>query len=296
MSTPTSVDRFWMTPLSEARGPWLGENFPGTTPKELRPDLLASGRHSFCTVFSPDGGEFFFATADLEQDIAHLALMTMTEDGSWTRPEPAPFNSKWNDNDICMAPDGSRIAWRSWRPLPGKVEPEERSSLWLADRTTQGWTKPRPVLCGGEVTYGGYPGIAANGAIYFAVRRSENECCVYKARRDGDQYQAAEPILGGMKTAGDLCIAPDESFLVIAYWRVPTNWGEGDLYISFRRHDGSWTPLLNLGDPINTEKIENCPMVSPDGRWFFFFRYDRSTKEARTYWVDVSLLGELRPD
>lgn len=297
MKSIRARDEFWTDDVDARSGPWLGHDFPGQEPVELRPDILATGRHSFCTVFGPQGDEFYFATADPdpEKDMAHLAWMKMNEDGSWTLPVVAPFNSEWNDNDLCMAPDGSRIAWRSWRPLPGQSKPQERSALWIVDRKSEGWSEPRPVTCDGEVTYGGYPGISRSGTIYFAGRRSPRECCVYRARRNGEQYEAAVPILGDMQFGGDMCIAPDERFLIIACWEVPTNRGEGDLYISFRMQDGSWAPLQNLGDPINTEIIENCPMLSPNGRQFLFFRYDRATKAAHSYWVDASVLERLRP-
>jgi len=293
--TNHSSNPFWTTDVKRLRGPWLGEDFPGTAPKELCPELLATGRYSFCTVFSSDGDEFYFATADLKQEIGHLVWMKMKPDGSWTRPEPAPFNSQWNDNDLCMSPNGQRVAWRSWRPLPGKKEPEKSSALWASDRTADGWGAPFPIQCGDEIAYGGYPGIAQSGNLYFAGRRSPHECCVYRARYDKGTYQDREPILGGMESGGDLCISPDESFLVIACWNLPENNGASDLYVSFRMFDGAWSPLQNLGAPVNNELNENCPMVSPDGRRFFFFRYNPETEESHSYWVDAAVIESLRP-
>ncbi|MFC2082503.1 hypothetical protein ACFLSG_00485 [Candidatus Bipolaricaulota bacterium] len=293
MTTNRKKEAFWTSELPTHRGQWLGQWLPSEEPVEFCPEIFSTKRHTFCTAFSPGGDELFFATADLTQDISHLAWMRM--DGSvWTKPQLAPFNSDYNDYDICMSPDGQRVCWRSWRPLPGNTEPEERSALWAADRTTDGWCEAFPIECDGDVLYSGYPGIARSGALYFTGRTSPEEVSVYRAQRSGKQHTKREVVVSGMTTGGDLCVAPDESYLVIACWRLPEINGESDLYISSRTGEGAWTPLRNLGAPVNNELIENCPMVTADGKRFFFFRYDRARKVGRTFWVDASIIDGLR--
>jgi hypothetical protein len=71
---------------------------------------------------------------------------------------------------------------------------------------------------------------------------------------------------------------------------------ESDLYISFHKSDGSWTKLINMGEPINNELIENCPMISPDGKYFFFLRYNPAIKKAVTYWVSAQIIEALKCD
>jgi hypothetical protein len=46
-------------------------------------------------------------------------------------------------------------------------------------------------------------------------------------------------------------------------------YGDGDLYINFRR-DGAWTKAVNLGPKVNSSALDFCPIVSPDGKYFFF--------------------------
>ena len=48
-----------------------------------------------------------------------------------------------------------------------------------------------------------------------------------------------------------------------------------DLYISFRRADGTWEAARNLGPPVNTDRTEFCPVVSLDGR-YLYLTSDRS--------------------
>jgi hypothetical protein len=49
----------------------------------------------------------------------------------------------------------------------------------------------------------------------------------------------------------------------------PDGLGGSDLYISYNR-DGAWTKPVNLGDKINSRRIEYSPKISPDGKYFFW--------------------------
>lgn len=67
----------------------------------------------------------------------------------------------------------------------------------------------------------------------------------------------------------DPFVAPDESYLVFQSNR-PGGYGKGDLYVSFRADDGSWTSAKNLGGQINSAEGDGCPVVTPDGKYLFF--------------------------
>ncbi len=46
--------------------------------------------------------------------------------------------------------------------------------------------------------------------------------------------------------------------------------GAEDIYVSFRRHDGSWTDIQDLGPVINTPMEEMSPYLAPDNKTLFF--------------------------
>ena len=80
-------------------------------------------------------------------------------------------------------------------------------------------------------------------------------------------------------------------------------YGMADIYISFRRKDGSWHPAMNMGPEINTEYQESGVRVSPDGKYLLFSRSFPKTKEDGStymvgvpYWVDARIIEKLRPD
>jgi hypothetical protein len=84
-------------------------------------------------------------------------------------------------------------------------------------------------------------------------------------------------------------IAPDESFVIFDAARSGGQGGEGDLYVCFRKSDGSWGDAVNLGDAVNSKGTNSCAALSPDGKYLFF------TKHRDLYWVSTSIFDDLRP-
>jgi Tol biopolymer transport system component len=56
--------------------------------------------------------------------------------------------------------------------------------------------------------------------------------------------------------------------------------------------NGTWTEALNLGDKMNTSAHENCPVISPDGRYFFFNSYKRE-EQTHSYWLKPLSYDEM---
>ena len=82
-------------------------------------------------------------------------------------------------------------------------------------------------------------------------------------------------------------IAPDESYLIFMSDRTD-GFGSTDLYIAFRQKDGFWTEVKNMGEKVNSERGENFPWVSPDGK-YFFFGSDRNGNYD-IYWISASAI------
>jgi hypothetical protein len=40
--------------------------------------------------------------------------------------------------------------------------------------------------------------------------------------------------------------------------------------VSFRQADGSWGQGIHMGDTINSAEADYCPMVTPDGKYFYY--------------------------
>ncbi len=73
---------------------------------------------------------------------------------------------------------------------------------------------------------------------------------IYRARLVDGQHLPPEnlgPMINSENYEGDVFIAQDESYLVVSISGRDDGMGAGDLYISFRGPNDSWTPLQEHG-------------------------------------------------
>jgi hypothetical protein len=73
------------------KGPYLGQKTPGIKPEVFAPGILNTDKMgAFCTVFSPDGNEFYFVYYKRVKDTpGGLAYMWKVND-VWKKPEMLP--------------------------------------------------------------------------------------------------------------------------------------------------------------------------------------------------------------
>ena len=117
---------------------------------------------------------------------------------------------------------------------------------------------------------------------------------IYRSRLIDGKYQELENLGAPVNTEYpevDPFISADESYLIFCTDK-PGGFGGYDLYISFRKSDGSWTPPVNMGEGINTTGAEFRPGVSPDQK-YFFFTSDRSGA-GEIYWVSTDIIQLLK--
>lgn len=281
---------------------YFGQPQPGMIPELFAPEIFEKTQPEwvFCTEFSSDGDAFYFSECDTVKNIDRIMCMKQQQ-GVWQKPVVASFSGEFNDNDQRLSLDGNTIFWRSWRPLPGKSLPEKRSVIWFATKTVSGWSNAQPIQYGDHYLRAGYPGITRDGVLYFAMRDEANigESDIFYSKFENGHCDTPinlGPSINTIYSEGDLYVSPDEDILIVSCWDRPDNAGESDLYISFRDENGTWSPLKNMGPPINTENNENCPSFSPDGKYFFYMSADVKSKPARTstYWVDSKIVHALK--
>ena len=282
------------------KGPYLGQKPPGMTPEIFAPGILSNEKiGAFCSVFSPDGNEFYYVRFLKGVDGSGRIYWTRRVNDIWTKPNPAPFSSDYPENDMRISIDGKKMFWRSWRPLLGKSHQEDRSCIWYSNRVEDGWSKPHPLKCPDGYLRAGYIGITNSGTLYFPTRREDSygKGDIYRSRFINGAYTIPENIGGKINTKyseGDLCVAPDESFLIVSCWNRPDNRGVSDFYISYCDKNGEWSRLKNIGEPINSDYEENCPTLSPDGKYFLFNKRNITTGKSDIYWVDARIIEELK--
>jgi hypothetical protein len=281
--------------------PYFGQPVPGLTPELFAPGIVKTDAIEFNGVFSPDGREFFFG-----RHVAGVDTMfhSVYADGRWSAPVRLPAFPGDVSGDMAVSPDGLELYFLGQHP--NEYAPENPTwDIWVSHRVDGEWTLarvvPPPISTEAMEVY---PVVVGDGSLYFSSDRPGGlgPSDLYRAQRLPDG-SFAEPVNVGPPInsefgAGDTFVAPDESYMIFSS-RRPPSLGRGDLFVSFRLDDGRWGEPIHLGDVINTEEHEFCPMVTPDGRYLFFSRLYGGSWENATggdvFWIDARILDQFRP-
>jgi Tol biopolymer transport system component len=279
------------------KGPYLGQKPPGLTPEVFAPGIVSTDSHEMNTAFTPDGKEFYFCRRINDRN----TIVVMKQiNGQWTAPEIAPFSGNYHDRDFTISPDGQKIAFGSHRPKQKGGAPTERINVWIVERTSPTeWGVPYNAGDFINVPRGGnYPCITNNGSLYYFTQKTDGigNCDLYKSRLINGRYTKPTILDRTINTEHhewDQYVAPDESYIIFgSQGRLDAMSREGDLYISFRKSDGSWIPAVNMGEGINSRSNEICPVVTLDGKYIFFTSRRGGTNDL--YWVDAGIIDSYK--
>lgn len=264
---------------------YFGEKPPGLSPKLFAPKILSIEGSFAGGTFSPDMKEFYFAKRN-EKNNKRAFFVIRYENNQWG--EVSETDIKWP----LFSTDGNTMY----------VEKKYR------ERTSTGWSEPKNL---GEFIKEQAHGlsVSANGTFYFPFFKKEDKGHgnLGYSRLINGKYE--NPIkLGSEINKGEYIanpfIAPDESYLM---WDVERddNYGSSqpDIYISFKDKTGSWGPVINMGNKINTPVYEQSPRLTPDGKYLFFWRGEQKTRKngsnywiSNLYWVNAKIIENLKPN
>jgi len=272
-------------------GEYLGQKKPGLAPEVFAPNIISTSRSQFNAAFSPDGKEFYFSIT--RSNNQETMMYSKQEKGQWTAPQFAPFCSNKNDCDPFFSRDGNRLYFISTRPKKNAKRPKDWD-IWFVDKTGNGWGKPQNIgapVNSDDDEY--YVSLTKDKTIYFASNRKggKGSFDIYRSGFVNGKYTKPENLGSSINTKyleHDPFIALDEGYLLFTSVNRPEGRGTGDLYISFRKPDGSWTKAKNMGDTFNTKTYDFCPIVSPDGKFLFF------TGRSAIYWVDAKIIEKMK--
>lgn len=301
--TPRPVGTATARTTSLAELPYLGQPVPGLTPERFAPGIVSTDAIELNGVFSPDGREFYFTRIVEGLDTMHQMVFV---DGKWGEARQlmlSPDHKRVESADMVLSSDGQALYFLAKDDRAG-TGPTANYDLWLSRRVSGAWGAAE--LVGPPISTAAnelYPVLGADGSLYFSSDRG-GRYEIYRAQRRSDGRFDDPVTFGpepGANGAGDMALAPDESYLIMTP-RRPGGPGRGDVHVSFRRADGSWTALIRLDDTINTPDHEWCPMITPDGQYLFFSRLGGTAGPpwaagtiADVYWVDVRVLDRYRP-
>ena len=225
-------------------------------------------------AFTPDGKTLYFLRSSPTFNFWTI-VVSHYEKNHWTTPEVLSISGQYRDADPFITSDGKRFYFISDRPKVANESVESRSvDIWFMEKTGNGWGPPQNV--GAPINSPGqewYPTIAQDGTMYFGSDRAggKGRTDIYRSRLVDGKYTEPENLGDGINTQFEEFepyISPDQKYLIFMTQR-PDGRGGSDLYISYQRN-GTWTKAANLGDKINSSGSEYSPIVTPDGKYFFW--------------------------
>jgi len=280
---------FW-----KSRDAYLGQKQPSDTPQIFALDLLAQ-KDTFAfdrVAFSEDGKEFYYPTSNTWfSDKATKIRYFKYEGGKWNGP--FVLNERYYAPTFSIDEQTLYLEGRS-------KEDTLHSVIWQSRRTAGGgWTEPSLYFKAGFGLYDFMP--TKSGVCYVGSNVNHGN------RRDYSTYDICELRMTATDTSvrslgsaintpgfdGDFFVARDESYIIVS--AKETKDFECELWISFRRKDGGWSPVVSLGPLINNGVAHRWGQyVSPDGKYLF---YSTGTSPANCHivWVRFDrLLQKLK--
>lgn len=259
---------------------YLGQKPPGLIPEPFAPGIISTDNWEAGGVFTPDLKEFYFIREIGKTEKKMKFIVYHYKDNEWRDSIISP-----RVGQPFISPDGKTMH------LGRKFKERKENGEWSEIKNLDSSLYNIPIM---RLTVSS-KGMYVFDAMGEGVLR-------YSRIIDGlreDPKLFGEEINSGTANAHPF-IAPDESYMI---WdsRRESGYGQADMYITFKRQDGTWGNPINLGNKINTEASEGGARVTPDGKHLFFNRNVGKAKptdpydDVNMFWVDAKVIQALKP-
>ena len=243
-------------------------------PQLFAPGIVSTQISERDMTISADGSELYYTAGTPDNAYRTILHIKRTSDG-WGSPEIASFSGVHMDIEATFAPNGDRLFFASKRPLHDKDSTSDYN-LWFVERTDDSWGEPKALpesinTDGDEY----FPSVATNGNLYFTSCREDCKGIedIYFSEYVDGKYLTPISLDSNINTNTyefNAFVAPDESYLIFGSWGRPDGFGGGDLYVSYRNADKSWSRAVNMGEGINSEGLDFCPFVDVHRNTLYF--------------------------
>ncbi|WP_423999519.1 hypothetical protein [Maribacter sp. IgM3_T14_3] len=262
--------------------PYLGQKPPSLTPEIFAPGIISTDNWEFGGAFTPDLKEFYFLReiGETEKEKKMKYMVFQYKDNKWqdsilSKRVGLPF----------ISTDGRTMH------LGTKYKERMENGDWSEIKKLDSAISNINIMRLTASSKGTYVFDAMGEGLLRFSR-------IIEGTREKPQLFGKE-INTGTANAHPF-IAPDESYIL---WdgRRENGYGKSDIYVSYRKKDGTWGEAINLGDKINTAASENGASITPDGKYLFFNRSVGKVKptdkyeDVNMFWVDAKLIETLRP-
>lgn len=191
----------------------------------------------------------------------------------------AAVNSKWRENAPVISPDGATLYFT--REHPDNIGGAARQDVWVSTKQANGDWGPARNL-GGPVNNAGdnaVLGISGSGKTLYLLNSYRPDGSMVEGfsrshlGKSGWSFPVAffiDDLYNDFQPKNtEMTIAPTETVIVLSVQRRDT-YGSKDLYVCFKKADGTWTAPANMGAVLNTTDYEGTPFLAADNKTLYF--------------------------
>ncbi|AXT20028.1 hypothetical protein D7030_02595 [Flavobacteriaceae bacterium AU392] len=259
--------------------PYFGQKPPGMIPEVFAPGIVSlEGRNEAAISFSPELDELYFSAKKKSENWDGTVYFSKLENKKWTNLKKINFTKGKSSNEShpSMSPNGKRIYFIN-----------DYSKIWYVNRLENSWSDAIQLDSPINDDNIFNPIEAKNGDLYyFNISKRK---LYYAPNKNGEFSEAREV---NIEFGVHACISPSQDYLVVDA-RNKTE--DLNLYVYFKKQDGTWTKPFDLGDKINSVFDEAGPRITPDGKYLFFSRWNEDDDNF-IYWVSTEVIDKVRPD
>lgn len=228
-------------------------------------------------ALTSNANEAVFSAQSVMGDISALVYMYKTKTG-WSKPEVLSFSGQYFDIEPYFSGDGLTLYFVSNRPLNHSSSETKDFDIWYVTRTNtnEKWSEPQnlgaPVNTEMDEFY---PVITDSKNLYFTLDNTslKRKDDIYVSEFKNGMYTTPKPLGSTINSEGyefNAFVAPDESFIIYTSYNREDGYGSGDLYISYKNDSNEWSEAKNMGNTINSDKMDYCPFVDVNSETLYF--------------------------
>lgn len=225
---------------------------------------------------SKNKSEIYFTIESYCKTYSFIACIKRTGK-KWGKPKAVSFSGEFKDLEPFLSPDGLKLFFASNRNATS-TDVKKDIDIWYVQRNSlnDGWSNPINV---GDIINTNknefYPSVTNKGDLFFTAEypNSIGKEDIYVSRFINNTYTKPVPLstaINSDKYEFNAYVSPDEKIIVFTSYGREDDLGRGDLYISRKDSEGNWLPAQNLGDKINSKKLDYCPFIDINANVLYF--------------------------
>jgi ankyrin repeat protein len=267
---------------TKIKGAYFGQEAPGEEPELFAAGIVSNlvGGHSNVS-FSPDGDMAAWTEwKETEKGYAEGTTLWFSriEDGYWLQPVVLEDHG----DTPFFTPDGKRLYFNG----KGAIQHYEIEGGSLSDKPKRVDLDLRQIGLYWQFS------LDNDKNLYFGGMKG-----LCRALYENGEYSKIEKIADVFHpdyTGGSPYIAPDRSYLIFSSKDYPDSKGQVDLYIGFRKSEGTWSRPVNMGAAVNSAANDHLALVSADGK-YLFYTSDKDG-QGKIYWISAKIIQKLKQE